>query len=204
MKTLRHLLLLALLGFYSCELEPCKGVRCVNGTALEDYKDCICWCNPGWEGADCTIEDKCVTNNVVCMNGGRCDNGVCRCNESYEGDSCQLLSRDRYLDNGQVTTWTATDTCDTTEFVYEVQFKANTQDTRVEIYNVFEVGSSLFFTANAAKLVLDQRSAAQLGNVEIKDLDGTISSDSTVIKLTYTARESGITYPCKGRWLRQD
>ncbi len=42
----------------------------------------------------CT-QDAC--NNVNCLNGGSCGNGVCRCPSGYEGPQCQTLSTARFL-----------------------------------------------------------------------------------------------------------
>ena len=35
--------------------------------------------------------------DVVCENGGTCDEGTCLCAEGYEGDNCETESRAKYL-----------------------------------------------------------------------------------------------------------
>ncbi len=42
----------------------------------------------------CT-QDAC--NNVNCLNGGSCGNGICHCPTGYEGPQCQTLSTTRYI-----------------------------------------------------------------------------------------------------------
>lgn len=39
--------------------------------------------------------DKC--KGVVCDNGGTCKDGLCDCLPGYEGNKCEILSRDKYL-----------------------------------------------------------------------------------------------------------
>ncbi len=62
----------------------------------------------------CT-EDKC--KDVVCENGGLCnvDDGTCDCPAGYEGESCESLSKTKFIKN-----WNATDTetGSTTPLVY--------------------------------------------------------------------------------------
>lgn len=40
-------------------------------------------------------QDSCTVLN--CMNGGRCDEGVCQCPEGYEGSECESAIADRYI-----------------------------------------------------------------------------------------------------------
>lgn len=95
-----------LIAFDSCSTDPCEDVACVNGSLVEDGDNCTCECTAGFSGADCTVEDKCITENVNCLNGGTCADGTCTCTAGYEGDSCQTLTRTRYTGS-----WGVTDNC---------------------------------------------------------------------------------------------
>lgn len=44
--------------------------------------------------------------NVVCANGGACDGGHCVCLVGFEGDRCEILSRDKF-----VNTYNGHDSC---------------------------------------------------------------------------------------------
>lgn len=44
-----------------------------------------------------TACEKNPCNNVVCYNGGSCNNGVCRCPTGYEGAQCAFRSIDRFV-----------------------------------------------------------------------------------------------------------
>lgn len=188
----------------SCKLTPCKDYPCVNGQALEDGKNCICLCNLGWDGADCTHEDKCATNHVVCLNGGYCTSstGLCTCNSGYEGDSCQILSRDKFLTNKDTSFWNATDTCASLIYHYELKIGPGSDKRTLEIYNVRDLDTTQFLVASANKMTLDQKTDVTFGSTEIRDLFGTISNNLTSVRVTYQA-DDGITSNCKGTWSRQ-
>src|ERR1017187_8738461 len=49
--------------------------------------------------------DKCST--VTCVNGGSCNNGICKCPSAYEGTTCQTLSRAKFVGNWGVENLTA-------------------------------------------------------------------------------------------------
>ncbi len=66
-------------------------------------------------------KDKC--ENVICLNLGACDEGSCVCPIGYEGDRCEILSRDKFI-----FTYNGHDTCniDTTKTFesYPIYFRA--------------------------------------------------------------------------------
>jgi len=191
---------------FSCKLEPCKDYHCVNGQALEDGKNCICLCDLGWDGNDCTVEDKCVTHHVVCYNGGYCtgNTGLCTCTSGYEGDSCQTLSREKFLESSgdSASLWDATDTCGTLVYQYTIRMEPGSDNRTLEIYNIRALSVSNFITANVSKMNLDQRNDVVIGLVEIRDLHGTLSSNFNTVRVTYQSDE-GVTSNCKGNWNRQ-
>lgn len=192
-----------ILAFTSCKLEPCKDYRCINGQALEDGKDCICLCDLGWDGADCTVEDKCVTNQVVCYNGGYCNSsGLCTCVSGYEGDSCEILSRTKFLGAGDTSVWNATDTCASLIYQYEIKLEEGSDNRTLEIYNIRSLGAAQFITVSANKLTIDQKNDVLIGSVEIRDLFGTLSTDRSNIRVTYES-DDGLTSDCRGKWARQ-
>lgn len=95
-----------MVAFDSCTEDPCKDVTCVNGSTVTVGDLCTCDCDPGYSGANCTIEDLCVINDVNCLNGGVCVDGDCECAAGYEGDSCETLTRAKF--NGS---WGVVDDC---------------------------------------------------------------------------------------------
>lgn len=81
--------------------------------------------------------DKC--KGVTCLNGGTCVDGVCDCIDGYEGEKCEILSREKYLgtyvgycklishNSGQGNEATVT-------------IEENTDETKVSIKGLLEVG----------------------------------------------------------------
>ncbi|XP_029310120.1 tenascin-N isoform X2 [Cottoperca gobio] len=59
---------------------------------------CSCFCNPGWEGPDCSVSS-CPDE---CNDNGRCVDGKCVCHQGYTGEDCsQLMCPDNCNDKGQ-------------------------------------------------------------------------------------------------------
>lgn len=202
-----------LVAVSSCELEPCKNYACVNGDPLEDYKDCVCRCRSGWEGADCSIEDKCVTRNVQCISGqGTCNSstGTCICFTGFEGDSCQIFSRNKFLENGDSSTWRAVDTCKTCDSciptIYSympVKMEAGTDNKTLDVYNIRDLDETIFAIVNVNGSNFSQKASfVDFGSVRISNLKGTLSVDQTTIVVSYVSSE-GSASNCSGRWTRQ-
>jgi len=62
--------------------EPCPAKPCGDHGFLVDF---VCYCQNGWQGANCTIP-VCPQN---CNHAGYCNNGSCICNERVTGMYCQ-------------------------------------------------------------------------------------------------------------------
>ena len=76
--------------FQSCGGDDaCPAINCNSGTLNE--ATCSCTCPAGFSGTNCQTEDKCVTENIECQNGGTCVNGACDCPDGYIGTSCENL-----------------------------------------------------------------------------------------------------------------
>jgi len=87
----------------SCEkINPCYGFDCgENGNCVVDSLDrATCDCMPGFIGELCDQVDLCF--EVACFENSTCQNGVCECNQGYEGDSCTIEIRAKLLGNYSV------------------------------------------------------------------------------------------------------
>lgn len=54
--------------------DPCKEVTCLNGGICDAG---LCNCPDGFSGTDCSIEDKCITQNPTCKSYEKCEDGIC-------------------------------------------------------------------------------------------------------------------------------
>ncbi len=199
------ILLLISTHFFSCKLEPCKDYPCFNGEALQDGSNCFCLCRLGWSGFDCGLEDKCVTGNVRCQNGGFCNSGsgLCSCVTGYEGDTCEILSRDKFLNNGANVFWNANDTCGLFLFQYVAEIRPATDKRVVEIYNIRDLSLSQFISCEVNKLRFEQKGQfVTIGAIDVSTLKGDINEDFTAVRVTY-AYNDGLLRNCTGSWVRQ-
>jgi len=210
---LKGISIFILVMVWSCELDPCKDYVCVNGKAQEDFNECICICNAGWDGQNCTIEDKCVTGNVYCVPGqGNCNmnTGKCSCFSGYEGDSCQIYSRDKFLVNDDSSLWIAVDTCKLCEtcipviYIYDpIMMKAGSGNKTLDIYNIRDLDETIFVTVNVNGRTFSQKSSyVDFGNIRISNVEGTLSDDNTTIHVSYVSSEASSSN-CSGQWTKQ-
>jgi len=200
------LIFFLVLTLFACEREPCKDFVCLNGIPLPDGKDCICLCDFGWDGKDCSVEDKCKTNKVGCVAGhGTCNSntGLCQCLPGFEGDSCQIISRDRFLNSGDSTTWSANDTCLPNEPVkYTITIAQATFDgVTLNVFNLMDLGQAEWLSVRVIDYTFKQRvSDITLNGVIINDLEGNLSQDRRLINVTYSTDEAN--FNCSGVWIR--
>ena len=80
-----------------------------------------------------------LCKHVVCANNGTCDNGTCKCATGYEGESCTLLSRDKFLGS-----YSVAETCSSSgQSNYNITVSTLSTDvTKVLIYNFNKMNKS--------------------------------------------------------------
>lgn len=192
--------------FSACNNDPCKDVICSNGIPLPDGRDCVCLCEFGWDGKDCTVEDKCRTNKVFCVaRQGTCNSntGQCQCLPGFEGDSCQIVSRDRFLDNGDSTNWIARDTCLPNQlFQYTATIKRASLDAvTLLVYNLINSGANEGISVRVTGFEFEQRfSDIPVGGVVVNDFTGKLSANARQIRVIYSTDQANLN--CRGVWTR--
>ncbi len=198
------LLLIILSLISACELKPCENFACVNGTPQPNARDCFCICDKGWRGADCTQETPCVTQNVVCLNGGFCEGGDCVCPVGFEGDSCEIFSRDRFI-----ATYHAIDSCDDQGFlIYIITIYADEDAQSIQLSN--ELASSQFpdsveAVVNGNTFIIPEQLVSST-SISITG-SGVLSSTGDSVAVSYRIIDSSV-FPseveeCRGIWVKQ-
>lgn len=82
-------------------------------------------------------KDEC--KDVVCQNGGTCNEGNCECSSGYEGTNCETKSVTKFIG-----TWAVSENCDGSNNTYQVTITADPSDvTRVIVSNLGDYGCSV-------------------------------------------------------------
>ena len=84
-------------------------------------------------------KDEC--KDVVCNNGGTCISGACSCPTGFEGASCEIASRDKFLGpNGSPAVYTGNETCTIGTDSYSLTLTAHSDQMRLTMTNVYNQG----------------------------------------------------------------
>lgn len=77
--------------------------------------------------------------DVVCLNGGVCDEGDCLCEPGYEGFNCETEQRSAFIGD-----YTVEETCNLGSFSYSITMSANsTEGTEITLNNFGDFGFSI-------------------------------------------------------------
>lgn len=82
--------------------DPCDDITCQNGGTCDSG---TCDCPDGFSGTNCEIEDLCITNPIVCENGGtaNADCTACDCAAGFSGDNCETHCSENLIGTYKVT-----------------------------------------------------------------------------------------------------
>jgi hypothetical protein len=124
--------------------------------------------------------------NVVCLNGGTCNDGVCYCANGYEGINCNLKWNDRYTGNYKVS-----DNCYTgSNGFYTINILPNPSfPQKIRIQNMGTLCPGLIFDAviNPEKTTFEIPLQAACGYIYVK---GNGSFNNEFINIYLEQRDS--------------
>ncbi len=142
----------------------------------------------------CNTEEDCT---IQCF-FGTCVNNQCNCNAGYEGDSCTILTTQKYIGD-----WDAIDTCQSNTYSYTATVAASASVVnRLVITNFGRFGSSFTITAD----VTGNSFTIPTQNVQGISLSGSgtinvIDTTLSYISISYFAEdEFHNTDHCNGVW----
>lgn len=142
----------------SCEQQNyCLGITCQNeGIAVNDTiaKRCNCECPSGYIGEFCQTPNPC--NEVDCYPNATCEltptfEAVCVCNPGWEGNTCEVEIREKYIGNynaksyysdGSSVTYTcqiSKDPADVTKIFLSTLLLNTNPETGISLTNVYAV-----------------------------------------------------------------
>ncbi len=130
----------------------------------------------------CSKEDT-SCENIFCEGNTTCVGGACVCQEGFEGEDCETLSRDKFIAN-----WSGTDTCkivlagqneagqtELINYTLEASESSGTHNHIVFQYINEEGGYQIFGTTHQQRLTIPSQSQSIQLNDLPYPLDGTIS-----------------------------
>ena len=85
------LLSLIMIGFQSCQEDPCSEITCLNSGVCASGS---CECPEGFTGTRCETISGEICGNIVCLNGGQCIGGACDCPSGWTGADCSIQQAD--------------------------------------------------------------------------------------------------------------
>ncbi|MCS6917901.1 MAG: calcium-binding EGF-like domain-containing protein [Chitinophagales bacterium] len=135
--------------------------------------------------------------DVVCLNGGTCEDGTCDCAPGYEGDDCGVRSADKY-----VGTWSAVEVCTSGNYAYVATIGASsTEANKILITNFGGFGASVVVvgTVDVNSLTIPGQA---FGNVSVSG-NGTLSADGLTINISYTANDGTTSDVCSATYTKQ-
>jgi hypothetical protein len=146
----------------------------------------------------CSKTEECT---VPCL-FGTCTGNECNCSSGYEGDSCSVLTTNKFIGD-----WEAVDTCETNTYVYTATVAASASViNRVVITNFGRFGSEFTITADVSGTTLtipdqDEQGISLSGSGSIDVVDSNLS----ILTITYFAEdEFHNTDQCTGVWKKTE
>lgn len=124
-------------------------------------------------------------DNVICLNGGTCTDGLCYCPQGFEGAQCATRWSDRFIGN-----YLADDACDTTNGYYNTVISADPGYAyKMRLFNVglFCPGTIMEATINPEKTSFMIPFQKGCGNLY---LSGYGNMNGTTINVFLNARDT--------------
>lgn len=122
--------------------------------------------------------DEC--DDVNCLNGGTCDDGICACPDGYTGDECETEDRAKFLG-----AYSVSESCDSGNYTYEMNI--NTSGSGIRNIVMGFGGYSLSATVNGNSLTIANQTVNIQGNSFTFSGSGQISGSILTVSYTLSA-----------------
>jgi hypothetical protein len=149
----------------------------------------------------CT-KDEC--KDVTCNNGGFCVGGSCSCPTGYEGGSCDLKTRDKF-----VGTWSGQDVCTSGTYTINLSISSSSNDINAIITNPGGFGTSVTITGTVISATQLSFTNANVGGGRtltgtMTFSGGTTSTNPTSMAFQYVVTPTvGSSDNCTGSYTKQ-
>ena len=132
---------------------------------------------------DSTLTRPC--DNVICLNGGACNDGLCYCPQGFEGSQCQTRWSDKFVGN-----YIVDDACDTSSQYYNAAISPDPNYAyKLKLYNIglFCPGAIIDATINPEKTSFNIPTQKTCGDLYISGY-GNLSGN--FVNIYFTTRDT--------------
>lgn len=149
-----------------------------------------------------------LCKDVICQNGGVCEDGTCSCATGYEGSDCSVESRTKFLNaNNADASYRATENGSVSGgSAYDLTIKQSSSDiTKVLIHNLWDnFTNNVIATVSGDKITFSRQEPDSDGYFVVGS--GTISGTTVSVDYTVTKEAGGTvisTDHVTGTWVKQ-
>jgi len=136
----------------------------------------------------CKKEDPC--DDVVCQNGGTCNDGSCSCASGYEGSTCGTEVRAKFL-----STYNVTEACTSGNFNYQITITTSSAGVnRVIINNFGGYGVSVVGSVSGSSLTISNQQFDLQGNAAT--FSGSGQLNGLILTISYTISSGSSSETC--------
>ncbi|MBI1266481.1 MAG: hypothetical protein GC193_03515 [Cryomorphaceae bacterium] len=123
-------------------------------------------------------KDEC--DEVLCQNGGTCNDGICACATGYEGAECATETRSKFLGS-----YSVSESCSSGNYTFNLTITTSSTGVRnVIINNFYDFGISVSATISGNSLTIPNQTVSSGGAAYTISGSGQITGN--ILTLTYT------------------
>lgn len=122
-------------------------------------------------------KDEC--KDVVCQNGGTCEEGICLCATGYEGTNCETEIRAKFLGS-----YTVSESCQSGNYSFSLSITSSSAGvSNIIINNFYDIGINVSATINGNSVTIPNQTIND-GGVALT-ISGSGQLSGNILTLTY-------------------
>lgn len=140
-------------------------------------------------------KDEC--DDVVCQNGGTCNEGICACATGYEGTECATETRAKFLG-----TYNVSESCESGNYTFSLTVTTSSTGVRnVIINNFYDIGIAVNATVSGNSLNIPNQTVTSGGTALTISGSGQITGN--ILTMTYTISAGADSDTCTATCTKQ-
>lgn len=123
-------------------------------------------------------KDEC--KDVVCQNGGTCEEGTCLCVSGYEGENCETEVRAKFIGS-----YSVSESCQSGNYNFNFNITASSASvTSIIINNFYDIGINVTANISGTTVTIPNQTVTQSGSA--LNVSGSGQLNGNILTLTYT------------------